>query len=81
MGIWFYLINYTKEEYIFLGLAGPFFGRELKKAVAERGWSLDHKLSLTPDTFEHDVDIGKFVALYSDETLDALKIDEEDDSK
>lgn len=84
MGIWFYLINYTKEEYIFLGRGEPFFDRELKKAVAERGWSLDHRLSLTPDTFEHVImDIGKrkFLALYHDETSDSFKMDEEDDSE
>lgn len=68
MGVWFYIINYSKREYIFLGSGEPFCGEHLSVAIKTRNWSLEEDdISVVGDR-EFADEVGeasrKFVALH-----------------
>jgi hypothetical protein len=67
MGVWYYIVNYTRQEYIFLGSGEPFFGPALQSATQHRNWHLTDNISVIPDSYFGDT-IGRcqslFTALY-----------------
>lgn len=64
MGVWYYIFNYTRQEYIFLGSGEPFFGPALQSAMQHRKWQLTDDISVIPDSHFGDT-IGKYHSLFT----------------
>jgi hypothetical protein len=82
MGNWYYLINYTKSSYIFLGRGPGYFSKQLSAAIRVRDWSLNDNLAIIGDYIDpyFKDSLTGFTSLYYNKDTDSFDEDEDEDT-